>query len=110
MLKGLGDLTKMGGMLKQAMEMKQRIEEMRESLGDEQAEGAAGGGLVTVTINGRFEVLAVHIDPEVVDKEQIEMLSTLIQAATNSATEKIKALLKTKMSEIAGGFEIPGIV
>ena len=109
MLKGLGDLTKMGGMLKQAMEVKQRIEAFRETLGDERIQGESGAGMVTVQMSGRFDVLAVHIDPELVSRDQVEALETLVQAAINSATEKTREMVKQKMTELTGGFEIPGL-
>ena len=109
MLKGLGDLGKMGGMVKQAMEMKGRIEELKESLGDEQVEATAGGGMVSVVMTGKMELLSLKIDPEVVDKNEIEMLETLVQAAVNEAAEKVRNLVKEKMKEVAGGLDIPGL-
>lgn len=109
MLKGLGDLSKMGGMLKQAMEVKQRIESLKEQLVYERVEGSAGGGMVHVEMNGRMEVLGVRIEPEVLNAEGREMLETLVQAAVNDAIEKTQALVKAKMGELTGGFEIPGI-
>ena len=109
MLKGLGDLGKMSGMLKQAMEVKQNIEALKESLGDERVEASAGGGMVSVVVSGNMEVLSVTIDPEVVDRDEVEMLETLVQAAVNEAAQKMKALVKEKMKEVAGGIDIPGL-
>ncbi len=109
MLKGLGDLTKMGGVLKQAMDLKNKIEELKGTLGDIQVEASAGGGMVTVVMNGNTEVLDVKIDPDVVDKEEVEMLETLVRAAVNEATEKAKQMVKEKMTEVAGGLDIPGL-
>ena len=109
MLKGLGDLGKMGGMLKQAMEMKGKIEEVKESLGDEQVEASAGGGMVKVVANGRMEILSLKIDPEVVNPEDIEMLETLVMACVNDATGKAREMVQEKMQELTGGFNIPGL-
>ncbi len=109
MLKGLGDLGKMGGVLKQAMEMKQNIEALKESLGNEQVEASAGGGMVSVVMSGKMEVLELRIDPEVVSKDDVEMLETLVRAAVNEAAEKTRQLVKDKMGEIAGGLDIPGL-
>ena len=109
MLKGLGDLGKMGGVLKQAMEMKQNIEALKESLGNEQVEASAGGGMVSVVMSGKMEVLELKIDPEVVSKDDVEMLETLVRAAVNEAAEKTRQLVKDKMGEIAGGLDIPGL-
>jgi DNA-binding YbaB/EbfC family protein len=108
-LKGLGDLANISSVLKQAMEMKGRIEELREKLADEQVEATAGGGMVTVTVSGRMEVLALHIEPEVIDREDPEMLETLVRAAVNEGLNKLKALVKEKMKEAAGGMDIPGL-
>ena len=109
MLKGLGDLSKMGGMLKQAMEMKNRIEELKEKLAEEEIEGSAGGGMVHVVVNGRMDLLSIKIDPEVVDKDDVEMLETLVRAAVNEGMEKTREMVKSRMAEISGGLDIPGI-
>lgn len=109
MLKGLGDLSKMGNVVKQAMEMKQRIEEIKAEMANERVEASVGGDMVTVAVNGNLEVLEVKIDPEVVDKEDVEMLETLVRAAVNEAGNKARALVKEKMSEAAGGLDIPGL-
>ncbi len=109
MLRGMGDLAKMGGVLKQAMEMKNRIEELKEKLADEEIEGSAGGGMVNVVVNGRMDVLSIRIDPEVVDKNDVEMLETLVRAAINEGLEKTRQMVKDRMAEISGGLDIPGI-
>ncbi len=110
MLKGLGDIGKLGGMLKHAMEMKQRIEELKEALGDERVEGSAGGGMVIVVMTGKMEVLSVTIDPEIIDKNDPQMLETMVRAAVNAATDKARELMETRMKEIAGDLNIPGLV
>ena len=108
-LKGLGDFGKMTGMLKQAMEMKGRIEELKESLAKERIEASAGGGMVNVQMTGKMEVLSIKIDPEIIDKNDPEMLETLIQAAVNEGIAKSQALIKERMGELTGGLEIPGL-
>ncbi|MCX5769581.1 MAG: YbaB/EbfC family nucleoid-associated protein [Candidatus Hydrogenedentes bacterium] len=110
MFKGLGDLGKLHSLVQQARQMKEQIEAMKETLGDERLEATAGGGMVTVTMNGKFEVVSVKIDPEVINKDDPEMLETLVRAATNDAVRKVQELVKAKMTELApGGFEIPGL-
>lgn len=109
MLKGLGDLGKMGAMMKQAMEMKGKMEEIKEQLGDERIEASAGGGMVTVEISGKLEVLSVKIDPEVINKDEPEILETLIQAGINEAILKSQTMMKEKMSELTQGMNIPGL-
>lgn len=107
--KGLGNLGNLGGMMKQAMEMKAKIEEMKEQLGALSAEATSGGGMVSVEMSGKFELLRVTIDPEIVNPEEIEMLETLVQAAVNESAHKIQELIQEKMREITGGLDIPGI-
>jgi nucleoid-associated protein EbfC len=105
--KGLGD---MAGMMKQAMQMKSKMAEFKEQLAEEVVEATAGGGMVTVTVNGKMELLSVVIDPEVIDKDEPEMLATLVQAAVNEGIAKVQQLIKSKMSELTGGMDIPDLM
>lgn len=107
--KGLGNLGNLGGMMKQAMEMKAKMEELKEQLGAETVEAASGGGMVTVVMTGKFEVLSVKVDPEVVNPEDVEMLETLVQAALNEAVTKTQAMIQEKMREVTGGMDLPGL-
>lgn len=109
MFKGLGDLGKLHTLVQQARQMKEQIETLKEKLGVERVEASAGGGMVTVTMNGKFEVVAVKIEPEVINKDDAEMLETLVRAATNDAVRKVQELVKAKMTELTGGLEIPGL-
>lgn len=109
MLKGLGDLSKMGGMLKQAMEIKQRIEELKEQLANERVSASSGGGMVQVELNGKMQVLSLKIEPEVINPAEPEVLETLVQAAINEGVNKVQEMLKERMQEITGGMDIPGI-
>jgi len=108
-LKGLGDLGKMGGMLKQAMEMKGRMEELKEQLGDERIEADSGAGMVRIVMNGKMELLSIKIEPEIINPEEPEMLETMVQAAINEGTRKAQEMVKEKMTEMAGGIDIPGL-
>jgi len=109
MFKGLGNLGNLSGMLKQAMEVKGKMDEFKAHLAEETVEVSAGGGMVTVVMRGTFEVESIKIDPEIVDKNDVEMLETLVRAAVNEATNKVQALVKSKMSELTGGMELPGL-
>ena len=109
MFKGLGQLGNLGNMLQQARQVKEQIEVLKERLGDERVEASAGGGMVNVTMNGKFEVVAVKIDPEIINKEDPEMIETLVRAAINEAVRKVQELVKAKMTELTGGIEIPGL-
>jgi hypothetical protein len=105
----MGNLGNLGGIMKQAMEMKGRMEEMKERLGDETVEATAGGGMVNVVMNGRFEVVSLAIEPEVIDPNEPEMLETLVRAAVNEGVRQVQELVKSKMSELTGGMDIPGL-
>ena len=105
----LGNLGDMAGMLKTAMEMKGRIEEVKESLGNERVEAQAGGGMVTIVMNGRFEPVTISIDPEIINPDDREQLETLVLAAMNEATRRAQDVVKAKMTEITGGINIPGL-
>jgi DNA-binding YbaB/EbfC family protein len=107
--KGIGQLGQMGNMLKQAMEMKGRIEELKDRLAEETVESSAAGGMVTMIFSGKFEVLEVTIDPSVISAEDPEMLQTLVQACINDGIQKVQQLMKDRMAEVTGGINIPGI-
>ena len=107
--KGLGGLGDMAGMMKQAMQMKSQMEELKEQLGNETVEASAGGGMVTIVMTGKFEVVSVSIDPEVIDKEDSETLEALVQAAFNDGVERAQEMIKNKMTELTGGIDIPGL-
>lgn len=109
MFKGLGNLADMAGLMKRVMEMKSRVEEIKESLGNEHVEGVAGGGMVKVVMTGKMEVVSVAIERDVISQEEPELLETLTKAAFNDAIAKAHALVKERMKEVAGGLEIPGL-
>lgn len=107
--KGLGGLGDMGNLFKHAMSLKQNMEQLKESLANERVEASSGGGMVTVLINGKMEVLSVKIDPEIINRDDPEMLETLVAAALNDATRKAQELVKDKMTQLTGGIDIPGL-
>lgn len=75
---------------KEAKAMQEKFKEMQEKLKDEKATGTAGGGLVSVTLNGEHEMVEIKIKPECVDKEDIEGLEDLVRAAYNDAAKKLE--------------------
>ena len=107
--KGLGNLSNIGGMVKHAVELKANIAKLQEQLADERIEASAGGGMVTVIISGKLEVVSVSIEPEIIDKDDPEMLETLVMAALNEANRKGQELVQTKMTELTGGLDMPGL-
>ena len=92
----------MQGMMKQAQQMQER---MQEEVAKIRVEASAGGGMVSVTMDGHKNVLAVKIDPEVAG--DVEMLQDLVQAACNEATKKVDEESQKKMSGMLGGMGLP---
>jgi DNA-binding YbaB/EbfC family protein len=102
-MKGMGNLQKM---LKQAQEMQ---ENMQRELSEMRVEGSSGGGMVVVTLDGTKSLLSVKLDPEVVDKDDVEMLEDLITAAFNDAGAKVDEEVSQKMGAMGAGLKIPGL-
>jgi DNA-binding YbaB/EbfC family protein len=93
-------------MMKQAQEMQERL---KKQMTDMRVEATAGGGMVTVTVNGTKQLQAIRIDPDVVSKDDLEMLQDLIVAAVNDAGRKVDEQLGQSMSGLMGGLKIPGL-
>ncbi len=91
-------------LLKNASAFQEQFARMQERLASETATGSSGGGIVAVTLNGRFELVSVRLDPVAVDGRDIPMLQDLIVAAHADAVERIKELLKDRLGPMAGGF------
>ncbi|QZA07548.1 YbaB/EbfC family nucleoid-associated protein [Mycolicibacter heraklionensis] len=93
----------MSALLAQAQQMQQRLLQAQQELAVTEVHGEAGGGLVKVTSNGSGEVLAVHIDPKVVDPQDIETLQDLLVGALADASKKAHTLAQQRLSPLAGG-------
>ena len=93
-------------MMKQAQQMQERLQKQ---MAEMRVEGAAGGGMVTVVINGNKQIQTLTIDPECVSKEDVEMLQDLILAAVNDAQRKADEELSRQMGGMMGGMKIPGM-
>ena len=93
-------------MMQQAKQMQ---EKMQQQMAELRVEATAGGGMVTVTMSGTKQLLSLTIDPEVVSKEDVEMLQDLIVAAINDAARKVDEQLGQQMSGMMGGLKIPGL-
>ena len=98
-----------GHLMKQAQKMQARFEELKEELARKRITATSGGGMVTVEMNGRQELLSVKIDPQVVDPGDVEMLEDLVLAAVNEARRKAEAMFKDEMSRLTGGLPMPGL-
>ena len=101
-----------GDIMKQAQKMQEQLAKVQEEAANKIVEASAGGGMVTVTANGRQEVLSVKIERDVVNPDDIEMLQDLIVAATNEALKKGRDMLADEMKSMTGGLglNIPGLI
>lgn len=102
-MKDLGNLQKM---LKQAKEMQDKLQK---ELVELRLEGTSGGGMVSVTLDGQKNLVAVRLDPEVINRDDVEMLQDLIVAAFNDAAAKVDEHISQKLGALGGGFKIPGL-
>jgi nucleoid-associated protein EbfC len=102
-------MKNLGNIMNQAKMMQNRLAQIQEEMGGKTVEASSGGGMVTVTANGRQEVLSVKIEPEVVNPDDVEMLQDLIQAAVNDALRKAQELVSQEMAKVTGGLKIPGL-
>ena len=93
-------------MMKQAQQMQERLQKQMAEL---RVEATAGGGMVTVVINGAKQLQSIKIDPEAVSKEDVEMLQDLILAALNDAHRKADEAMSKQMQGMMGGMKIPGL-
>ena len=100
----------MQSMIKQAQKMQEQMTQLQTELDEREYTAAAGGGAVSWTVSGKREVLRLDIKPEVVDPEDVEMLSDLITAAVNEALRKAVETSEAEMNKITGGLNIPGLV
>ena len=93
-------------MMKQAQQMQERLQKQMAEL---TVEATAGGGMITVKVNGAKQLLSITIDPEVVSKDDVGMLQDLIVAAVNDAHRKVDEALKQKMGGLLSGLKLPGL-
>lgn len=103
-------MTNIGNIMKQAQKVQERIAEVQRDLINKKVEASSGGGMVTVTANGRQEILSIKIDPSVVNMQDVEMLEDLVLAAVNEALRKSQEIITEEMSKVTGGIKIPGLM
>jgi DNA-binding YbaB/EbfC family protein len=99
----------LGKLIKQAQQVQERLAEMQARLGEKTVEASSGGGMVTVVMNGKHEVVSLKIDPEVANPSDVEMLEDLVIAALNEARARVDEMIKSEMSSLTGGLPIPGL-
>ncbi|MEE1213222.1 MAG: YbaB/EbfC family nucleoid-associated protein [Treponema sp.] len=96
-------------LLKNSAAIKEQAEKLQNEMAAITAEGSSGGRMVTVTMNGKFEMTQIHLDPLCVDNRDVKMLEDLIIAAHRDAISKIQEQIKEKSSSLLGGLNIPGM-
>jgi len=99
----------MGNLQRMAQQMQQEMQRIEGELRHAEVEGSAGGGVVTVVVTGKQELVAVTIDPSAVDPSDVEMLQDLILAAVNDALGASRRMAEEKMAAVTGGLKIPGL-
>ena len=96
-------------MMRQAQKMQQDLLKMQEEMENKTYTATAGGGMVTATVNGKHEVLAIEIKPEAVDPDDVEMLQDMVIAAVNEAMRAADADSASNMSRLTGGLNLGGL-
>jgi DNA-binding YbaB/EbfC family protein len=95
--------------MKQAQQMQQEMLRIQQELATKTVEASSGGGMVTVVVNGRQELVSISIEPNVIDPDDAEMLQDLIMAAVNEGLAKSQDMVKEEMAKVTGGLSIPGL-
>ncbi|HJO56760.1 MAG TPA: YbaB/EbfC family nucleoid-associated protein [Nitrospinaceae bacterium] len=102
-------LKDLGGLFKQAQEMQSKMAEVQRDLAEKRVEVSTGGGMVKITANGVNEILSIHIDDELINMNDREVLEDLIMGAVNEVHRKVKDLAQEEMTRFTGGVKIPGL-
>jgi len=95
--------------MKQAKKMQERMARLQQELETKTVDASSGGGMVSVVVNGKFEIVSLKIEKDVVNAEDIEMLQDLVMAAVNEGVRKAQEMTTAEMSKITGGLNIPGL-
>jgi DNA-binding YbaB/EbfC family protein len=103
------DMGALGDIVKQAQGMQSRMKKLKNELKERVVEASAGGGMVKAQANGARELLAVKIQKDVVDPDDVEMLEDLVTAAVNEALKKAEKMHEDEMSKVTGGLNLPGM-
>lgn len=101
----------LGNLMRQAQKMQEKMAEIQKELALKTCEASSGGGMVTATVNGGQELVALKIDPSVVDPKDIDMLQDLIVAAVNEGLRRSKQMVSDEMSKLTSGLglNLPGM-
>jgi DNA-binding YbaB/EbfC family protein len=109
MSNGQGKMPDLGALMKQAQALQANVAKAQEELAKMTVDASSGGGMVTATVNGQFELVKLTIEKDVVDPNDVGMLQDLVIAAINQAVTKMRETSKEKMAGLMGGMNIPGM-
>ncbi len=104
-----GGMGNMQAMMKKVQKMQSDMVKMQEELNQRTVEASAGGGAVTVVVNGKKEVESIKLQPSAVDPEDVEMLEDMLLTAVNDGMKQIDELTEKEMGKITGGMKLPGM-
>jgi DNA-binding YbaB/EbfC family protein len=101
----------LGGLLRQAQQLQDRLASVQEELGGRTVEASAGGGMVTAVVNGKLELVAIRIDPSLLESSDAEMLQDLVVAAVNECVRAARKMIEDEMGKLTGGLgiKLPGM-
>ncbi|HAJ27357.1 MAG TPA: YbaB/EbfC family nucleoid-associated protein [Syntrophus sp. (in: bacteria)] len=102
-------MANFGNIMKQAKKMQERMARLQQELETKTVDASSGGGMVSVVVNGKFEIITLKIEKDVVNAEDVEMLQDLVMAAVNEGVRKAQEMTTAEMSKITGGLNIPGL-
>nr|WP_068428657.1 MULTISPECIES: YbaB/EbfC family nucleoid-associated protein [unclassified Magnetospirillum]ARJ64896.1 nucleoid-associated protein [Magnetospirillum sp. ME-1]CUW37389.1 conserved protein of unknown function \ len=100
-------MKNLGNLMKQAQQMQSKMAEMQATMAEMEVTGSAGAGMLQVTLNGKYELKKVKIDPSLVDPSDVEVLEDLILAAFNDAKTKAETAMADEMAKLTGGLNLP---
>lgn len=99
----------LGDIMREAQKLQSKMQEMQEEAKNKTVEASSGGGMVTVTANGAGEIIAIKIEKDVVNPDDVEMLQDLILAAANEAIKRAHEMVSEEMAKLTGGLQLPGL-
>lgn len=106
---GGGGMPNMAGLMKQAQKMQEEAQRIQDEIAAARFDATSGGGMVTAVVSGKGNIVDLKIDPQCVDPEDIEMLQDLVVSAVREAQEKAEAAEQSKMADLTGGINFPGL-
>ena len=102
-------MQNIGNIMKQAKKLQERMTSLQNELALRTVDASAGGGMVSVLVNGKHELVSLKIEKEVVNPEDVDMLQDLIMAAVNEGMRKAQEMAAAEMAKLTGGINIPGL-